>query len=195
MEYAAGRGFRSRAIQQTRLRLGEGHAGRAALEHRIISVPNVLKTEDACVRAQMLAGEVFIAHHAVPLIAKGQIKGALEVFHRTPLVPEQEWLDFLEALAIQAAIAIDNAELFNNLQRSNIELAMAYDTTLEGWSHALDLRDRETEGHTQRVAEMTVGVASAMGIGEAEMVHLRRGALLHDIGKMGISDNVLLTSC
>jgi PAS domain S-box-containing protein/putative nucleotidyltransferase with HDIG domain len=194
LEYAASRGFRSRAIQKTRLKLGEGHAGRAALERRIISIPNVLKTEDPCVRSQILAGEVFIAHHAVPLIAKGQIKGVLEVFHRSQLIPDPEWLEFFEALAAQAAIAIDNASLFDELQRSNIEISLAYDSTLEGWSHALDMRDKETEGHTLRVTEMTLKLARRMGISEADLVHIRRGALLHDIGKMGIPDSILLNN-
>ncbi|MEW6584061.1 MAG: HD domain-containing phosphohydrolase [Nitrospirota bacterium] len=192
LEYAASRGFRTRAIQKTGLRLGEGHAGKAALERKIVSIANVLRTEDPCVRSQMLSGEVFVAHHAVPLVAKGQVKGVLEVFHRTELRPDLEWLEFFEALAAQAAIAIDNATLFNELQRSNVELTLAYDTTLEGWSRALDMRDRETEGHTARVAEMTVRLARAMGINEPELVHIRRGALLHDIGKMAISDAILL---
>ena len=99
---------------------------------------------------------------------------------------------FWKRFAGQAAIAIDNAQLFENLQHSNAELVLAYDTTIEGWSHALDLRDKETEGHTQRVTEMTLRLAKAMGIDEAELVHIRRGALLHDIGKMGVPDNILL---
>jgi putative nucleotidyltransferase with HDIG domain len=192
LEYAASRGFRSRSIKKTRLRLGEGHAGKAALERRIISISNVLKTDDPCIRTQILAGEVFIAHHAVPLIAKGQVKGVLEVFHRSQLVPDPEWLEFFESLAAQAAIAIDNASLFDELQRSNTELTLAYDTTLEGWSHALDMRDRETEGHTIRVAEMTLQLARSMGMSDIELEHIRRGALLHDIGKMGIPDTILL---
>lgn len=78
------------------------------------------------------------------------------------------------------------------IQRSHVELAQAYDTTLEGWSRALDLRDKETEGHSQRVTELTMQLAGAMGISEADQVHIRRGALLHDIGKMGIPDGILL---
>jgi PAS domain S-box-containing protein len=78
------------------------------------------------------------------------------------------------------------------LQRAHLELAQAYETTLEGWSHALDLRDKETEGHTQRVTEMTMRLARAFGLSEAELVPVRRGALLHDIGKMGIPDGILL---
>jgi HD-GYP domain-containing protein (c-di-GMP phosphodiesterase class II) len=98
----------------------------------------------------------------------------------------------METLAGQAAIAIDNASMFNDLQLSNVELQLAYDSTLEGWSKALDLRDRETEGHTQRVAESVITLARAMSIPEWDLVHIRRGALLHDIGKMGVPDSILL---
>ena len=116
----------------------------------------------------------------------------LEVFHRAAFTPDAEWLGFLETLATQAAIALDNAELFQGLQRSNMELALAYDATIEGWSRALDLRDKETEGHTQRVTELTTTLARAAGVLAEELVHVRRGALLHDIGKMGIPDAILL---
>jgi PAS domain S-box-containing protein/putative nucleotidyltransferase with HDIG domain len=71
------------------------------------------------------------------------------------------------------------------------ELQEAYDATIEGWSRAMDLRDRETQGHTQRVAYVTEKMAREFGVPEDEVVHIRRGALLHDIGKMGIPDNVL----
>jgi putative nucleotidyltransferase with HDIG domain len=81
--------------------------------------------------------------------------------------------------------------MFTDLQRSNADLVLSYDTTLEGWSRALELRDKETEGHTQRVADLTVRLARAVGVREDELVHIRRGALLHDIGKMGIPDSIL----
>ena len=95
-------------------------------------------------------------------------------------------------LAAQAAIAIDNATLFDNLQRTNTELAQAYNATIEGWSRALELRDNETEGHSRRVAELTVKLARLFGLSDAELVQVRWGALLHDIGKMGIPDGILL---
>jgi putative nucleotidyltransferase with HDIG domain len=78
------------------------------------------------------------------------------------------------------------------LRMVNLELQEAYDRTMEGWVRALDLRDRETEGHTLRVAEVTVRLARAFGISEAEINHIPRGALLHDIGKMGVPDRILL---
>jgi PAS domain S-box-containing protein/putative nucleotidyltransferase with HDIG domain len=191
LEYAAGLGFRTAALQYTGPKLGHGYAGLAALERRIIEIPELSKAEGEFTHAPLLKTEGFVTYFAVPLISKGQIKGVLEIFHRSLLKVDREWLGFLESLAIQAAIAIDNAELFNDLQRSNLDLALAYDATIEGWSSALDMRDKETEGHSQRVTEMTVRIAQAMGISEVDLVHVRRGALLHDIGKMGIPDSIL----
>ncbi|HLB48479.1 MAG TPA: HD domain-containing phosphohydrolase [Anaerolineales bacterium] len=191
LEYAAGRGFRSTGIERAHMRLGQGHAGRAALEQRSLSISNLAAAQDF-IRTPLVAGEDFVAYYALPLVAKGNVNGVLEIFHRAPLNPKQEWLDFFEALAGQAAIAVDNSRLFKGLQRANVDLLLAYDTTIEGWSHALDLRDKETEGHTLRVTEMTLGLARAAGLTEDELVHVRRGALLHDIGKMGVSDTILL---
>jgi putative nucleotidyltransferase with HDIG domain len=125
------------------------------------------------------------------LIAKGKVLGVLEIFDRTRQVRDEEWLYFLKAMAAQAAIAIDNVTLFDNLQRSNTELFNAYDATIEGWSRALELRDNETEGHSQRVALLTVKMARLFGLSDEELVQVRWGALLHDIGKMGVPDKIL----
>ncbi|MBI5142624.1 MAG: HD domain-containing protein [Nitrospirae bacterium] len=192
LEYEAGTGFSGHGMHKSRERLGEGSAGRAAMERRIVRIENLAEAEDMFERLHLLDDDKFSSYFAVPLTAKGQVKGVLEIFHRSPLPNAPEWLDFLEALSVQAAIAIDNATLFNDLQRTNAELVLAYDTTIEGWSKALELRDQETEGHTQRVTEMTVRMARIFGMGEEEIVHVRRGALLHDIGKMAISDRILL---
>ena len=192
LEYAAARGFRTSGIELSRVRMGEGVAGVAALEHRSISIPDLNDPASGFLRASLLEQEGFAAYAIVPLMAKGQVKGVLEVFHRSPLDNDAEWQRFLEALAAQAAIAIDNAALFNELQRSTIEITLAYDATLEGWARALDLRSKETERHTERVTDMTLRLARAMGVSEKELVHIRRGALLHDIGKIGIPDSILL---
>ena len=192
LEYAAGRGFRTTSPPYDHLRLGQGYAGRAALERQIISIPDLTQEVEQTEYAPWLAAEEFVSYYAAPLTAKGQVKGVLELFHRSQVKTDSEWLGFIEALAIQAAIAIDNTTMFDDLQRSNIDLALAYDTTIEGWSKALDLRDKETEGHTQRVTEMTLILARAMDMDDADLVHIRRGALLHDIGKMGIPDRILL---
>ena len=77
------------------------------------------------------------------------------------------------------------------LQDAHENLQEAYQRTIEGWVRALDLRDRETEGHTQRVTELTIKVARTLGFSEEELTHIRRGALLHDMGKMAIPDEIL----
>jgi putative nucleotidyltransferase with HDIG domain len=172
--------------------LGESFAGRAALDRQLVQIQNLSEEPDNLLLTTFLPDDHFVCYYGVPLLAKGQVKGVLEVFHRTALEPDLEWFDFLKALAGQTAIAIENASLFESLQRSNSELTLAYDATIEGWSHALDLRDKETEGHTQRVTEMAVDLARASGLSEAELVQVRWGALLHDIGKMGVPDGILL---
>lgn len=193
LEFLAGRGFRSDALQHTSLRLGQSYAGRAALERATVSVPDLRPTPGEFGRSPaLLQQEEFVAYHAVPLVAKGQVNGVLEVFHRGPLMVDSEWVNFLVTLAKQAAVALDSATTFETLQRANADLMLAYNTTLEGWGRALDLRDKETEGHTQRVTELTLSLARAMGMTEEQLVHVRQGALLHDIGKMGIPDSILL---
>ncbi len=190
LEYAAGHGFYGSGSKRT-MPLGENYAGRAALERRTIHVPDLSLAGYSIAKPSHIDGEGFVAYWAIPLIAKGKVKGVLEVFHRSRLETDAEWLEYLETLAGQAAIAIDHLELFENLEYRNFELTSAYDATIEGWSRALDLRDKETEGHTQRVTEMTVRLAASMGIKEAEIVHIRRGALLHDMGKLGVQDQIL----
>jgi PAS domain S-box-containing protein/putative nucleotidyltransferase with HDIG domain len=191
LSYAAGRGFHQPGIERARLRLGEGYASRVALEQRLVHLPD-FAVEKRFVRQPYVKDEGFVTYVGAPLEAKGRVRGVLEVYCRSPLHVDQEWMDYLEVLAGQIAIAVDNATLFKDLQRSNSELMLAYEATLEGWSAALDLRDHETEGHTQRVTEMTMELAEAMGIKPGDLVNIRRGALLHDIGKMGVPDNILL---
>ncbi len=189
LNFAAGHGFHTSALQQTQLRLGQGYAGRAALNRQLVFVPDLATHNEF--NSPFLPAEGFVTYFALPLIAKGQLKGVLEIFQRALFTPDQEWTNFLHTLATQAAIAIDNAQLVTNLERSNFQLANAYNATIEGWAHALDLRDHSTNGHTQRVADLAMRLANAMGLTEAELVHFRRGAILHDIGKMGIPDAIL----
>lgn len=191
LEFAAGRGFRTNALQHTNLCLGEGVAGRTAQEARI-SVIDLEKEAATFMRAPLIAAENMMTYVSVPLLTKGKLKGVLEVFYRSQVDPSHELLDFAEALGLQSAIAIDNASLFNELAKSNMDLKLAYESTIEGWSRALDLRDKETEGHSQRVTDLTVRIAMEIGIRDEELAHIRRGALLHDIGKMGVPDAILL---
>jgi PAS domain S-box-containing protein len=191
LEYVAARGFRSVAISNARIKIGEGPAGRAALTRERVYISNLQENEAGFMQERSLSTENFITYHAVPLIAKGELKGVLEVFHRSYLRQDPEWVDFLETMAGQAAIAIDNASLFTALQRSNLELALAYDSTLEGWVHALEMREQVPEGHSQTLVELTVRMARRARKTESEIAAIRRGALLHDIGKLALPDAIL----
>ncbi len=186
------KGFNNPAFSNIHLRLGEGYPGKAVRERRALYIENLLLSPEESQRQNLLKQEGFIGYAVVPLQIKGEIKGVLELFSANPLSMTPQWQYFLEALATQTAIAIENSILFENLQKSNTELALAYDTTLEGWSRALDLRDQETEGHTQRVTALTLRLAKIMGISTEKLTYIRWGALLHDIGKMGIPDDILL---
>lgn len=139
-------------------------------------------------------GDEATAWDGRPLIAKGVTLGALLVRYRTGVSRQAEQFYFLDALAGQAAIAIDAGLLFRNLQRTRDEVLAAYDETLMGWARALDLRDHDTEGHSRRVTELTLSLAGKAGVPESELPDMRRGALLHDIGKIGVPDQILLKS-
>ncbi|MCW5886969.1 MAG: GAF domain-containing protein [Anaerolineales bacterium] len=191
LRYAAGLGFHTDEIKHTAVRFGDGLAGMAARTRSLVAENDLSAAHSLWSRSSLSAAEGVVCYCAAPLIAKGRVIGVLETFHRSNEPRDAEWRDFLLTLAGQAAIAIDNASLFDDLQRSNQELRQAYDRTIEGWAHALSLRDMETIEHSRRVTEMTVLLARALGVPEEEIVHVRRGALLHDIGKMGVPDNVL----
>jgi PAS domain S-box-containing protein len=188
----SGRGFRITPPKDLILPANHGYAGRVAMQRRPIVLPEWDGDGENRARAAALRSEGFVSYIAFPLIAKGVVKGVLEVFHRKRLDPDTTWLTYLGTIAGQAAIAIDNAMLFEDLQRTNVELTLAYDATIEGWSRALDLRDHETEGHTRRVTETTLRLARAVGMPEDDLIYTRRGCLLHDIGKMAIPDGILL---
>jgi putative nucleotidyltransferase with HDIG domain len=191
LEFAAGKGFHSNILQYTRLKLGEGSAGRVALEREMLSIPDLRKNKAEFDRSPLFARENFITYWGVPLLAKGRVLGVLELFHRSPLKPDKDLQNFLVMVAGQAAIAIDNALMFSDLQRSNAELSLAYDATIEGLSRALDLRDKETKEHTSRVTEITLKLATRLGVKPSDLLHVRRGSMLHDIGKVAIPDQIL----
>jgi response regulator RpfG family c-di-GMP phosphodiesterase/putative methionine-R-sulfoxide reductase with GAF domain len=190
LTYLCSAGFRSASPTRPLMRIGEGVAGQVVMKGRIEHIPNLQESSEAK-RDPLLIREGFVSYVGVPLIVKGQTKGLFELYHRSPLSPNDEWMQFMSTLAGQAAIAIDNSQLFDNLQRSNQEIRQAYDTTLEGWARALELRDRETEGHTRRVTRLTMDLARYMNVKEEELVNIYRGVLLHDIGKMGVPDQIL----
>jgi GAF domain-containing protein len=189
--YAEGLGFEQyqpqSGISSHRVKLIQ----KVLLGRELVALPDLARDRPEVMQSGVFSLEKFRSYYGVPLIAKGIIIGVLEVFHRTPLQVDREWYEFLRTLGTQAAIAMDNAALVENLRRTNLMLDQAYNTTLEGWVRALDLRDECTGEHTQRVVERAVKLAQAMGIPQRQLVHIRRGALLHDIGKLGVPDRIL----
>lgn len=131
------------------------------------------------------------SYAGAPIRLKGKVIGFLNLDVDIPNYYTQTHADRLQAFADQAGIAIHNAQLLSDLRASRDELYNAYETTLEGWSKALELRDYETEGHTQRVMDMTMKLAKSYGITDPELLRIRYGTLLHDIGKIGIPDAIL----
>ena len=127
-----------------------------------------------------------------PLLLKEDVLGVFIVgtTNETRQFTNEE-IDLCHILAYEVSLAIANAQLYKRAQQAVIELAQAYDATLEGWSRVLDMRDHATDEHTQRVTRLTIALAEKMGIPKSEMSHVRRGALLHDIGKMAIPDSIL----
>lgn len=191
LEFASSRGFRTQIQPSEQVSAGDGLPWLPVKQRGLVRIPDLNEIPQRIKRSYLLDQEQFVSYYGFPLIVKGTVKGILEIFHRRPLHAESEWIDFYKTLATQAAIAIDNASLVENLRQSNLKLDMAYHATLEGWVRALDLRDKETEGHTQRVTKRAEKLAKAMGITGEALIHLRRGALLHDIGKLGIPDEIL----
>ncbi len=184
------RGFHGNSLQNPTIKIDASVTGRTVLERKTAIITDLAR-EPAFTRRYLIEQESFTSYAGTPLIAKGQLLGVLECFHRQEKSPNQEWVEYFEILAGQTAIAIDHIRTFDDLQKTNVGLSLAYDSTIEGWAGALELRDIETEGHSRRVAELTLQLARMLLHKETELVQIRRGAMLHDIGKMGIPDEIL----
>ncbi len=191
LRYAAGIGFKTNAIETTNLRLGQSLAGQAALERRIVSVEN-LDAKGSWAQTKDFEQEEFTHYMGIPLVSKGTVKGVLELFNYKPFTQDSAWMGLLESMAGQAAIAIENATLMDEVQKVNINLRSAYDATIEGWARSIDLRNGDSEQHAKRVAELTIELAQSVGVQGEGLLALRRGALLHDIGKLSVPDAILM---
>ncbi|WP_152049615.1 HD domain-containing phosphohydrolase [Tautonia marina] len=190
LEYATTRGFFDPPDPDQVDPLTDGPRATAFLERHTCAV-RFGPGHDTPIPLQ-LEHEAFRSYWAVPIVVRGEPWGILEVGHRSTIAPDSRWLLYLETLAGQAAIAIEHATLIDNLRRANHRLLVGYEATIEGWSRAMDLRDHETEQHSLRVTEMSVRLGRELGLSRDELVQIRRGALLHDIGKVGIPDHILL---
>jgi len=191
LNYIYGHGFRNSGVRETNLDLMGSLAGQVVKARKKIEIAE-LKGVNAASLPANLVSEEFVSYIGVPLIAKSKVNGVLEVFDRVNNKHDLDWYDYLEAFAHQASIAIDNSGLFENLQRLNIEMASEYDTTIGAWVQTLEIRDPSYTGHSRRVMEISVKIATALGIRGEKLLHLRHGVMMHDIGMLGIPESILL---
>jgi HD-GYP domain-containing protein (c-di-GMP phosphodiesterase class II) len=191
LHYIKGIGFHAHTTLHSHMGVEQSYAGLAVKERRLVYIENLRHSSHDLVTTCNYKKEAFQVYLGTPLIARGEVKGVLEIYQRNPLKVKPDWFNMLEMIANQFAIAIDNSLLLESLDRRNTEITSAYNATIEGLSRALELRDRETEGHTRRVAELTLLLAEKIDISTEQRVHMERGALLHDVGKMGIPDDIL----
>ena len=169
----------------------DSFAGPAVLNLELVFIPDVQEMLPELPESVRPLFAPFASYLTIPLIAKERVNGVLHLFSRKKLDPSPDWFSFLHMLAGQAAIAIENAQLLEEQQTNNRRLLEAYDSTIEGWSRALELRDQETDGHSRRVTDLTLKLAERLGLPSDQLAQIRRGAQLHDIGKMGIPDEIL----
>ena len=189
LEAIARKGFPDASVLADGLSLGQGCAGRAILERRTIAfrLPETGSAETSLLA--YMAGNGFHSYRVLPIVVDDKAVGAIELFDRGNTAIQDELLDTITAIL---AAAVSGNRLLIESRQSNQALADSYDATLKAWVRMLELRDQETEGHSRRVTLMTMELAKAMGINPEGFNDLRRGALLHDIGKMGIPDSILL---
>ncbi|MEE8356756.1 MAG: GAF domain-containing protein, partial [Anaerolineales bacterium] len=149
-------GFRQDILQSTDLEIGEGYAGTAAQSRSTIHIPDLTQEETKFAKKLVTAGEQFISYFAVPLLAKGNLVGVLQIFHRSPLDPDPPWVELLEMVAGLAAITIEHQNLQKDLERSRTEITKGFDAIIEGWAQALELRGIESPGPASRLVDLTL---------------------------------------
>ncbi len=157
---------------------------------RILTV-NDLEKIDAIQQVDPTSGGL-LNQALLPLLLNRKICGYLQVYSRKPIPADQEWVDYFHTLAGQTSLAVESVTLITNEEIAYDELNRAYEATIAGWSKALELRDEETKGHSDRVMDLACRLARKVDFPEERMTAFRRGVLLHDIGKMGIPDRILL---
>jgi len=192
--YPADAPFQTQSALESSLRHppGEGITGRVALTGEIYVTENIhndptlVLLDGEMERLKNVRGGI-----SLPLRTQDTIIGVMHIWSAETRIFSDSDIRLLIALAETASNAIHRAVLFEKTLEHAAELAKAYDNTLAGWARALELRDELTEGHTRRVTELTLKLAEALLLPEEELIQIRRGALLHDIGKMGIPDSIL----
>ena len=182
----ASRGFDQKEIQDLRFKLGEGIAGHAAKTCRPLRVTNT-NNDPKFKQLAFQATDEALTLISAPLLNKDNLVGVIncerELAKKGPYTLEN--LDLLDTLASQASVAIENARLYHNLLNVYLE-------TIRSLAAAIDAKDSYTHGHSRRVTDLSVGIAQVMRLPRTEGDTIRHAALLHDVGKIGISEHILL---
>lgn len=184
-------GFKSLHVWHARPSVGLGLVGEVAKRRAPILLSGHEELLRKCRRSDMLAEEGFSAYAGLPLLLGPKLIGVLNFISRQPRHFTPQWVSFAMMLATQTTMAINNSQLHSELQLAHAELIATYDSTIEGWARAMDYRDSETLGHSARVTGITLTLMREFGATPDDLVIIRRGALLHDIGKMAIPDSIL----
>ena len=179
-------------IAKLKLYFETGLAGKAASERKVVWIEDLTNPGAGTRSVSPLVQEGFQSYLALPLIGHNDFLGVLEVAWRTPQDIQPSSVDFLERMAEHIAFTMERSDIVRDLRHRNKELASTYNAMIEGLSRALELRDLETEGHTRRVSVLMMQFVEHMQIPPDQWDAIRQGALLHDIGKLGIPDAILL---
>lgn len=191
LDYLAGFGTWGASPEAYSIRLGSGVAGQAALERRIIGGEVREKSNQPYFIRQLIHQEQLQYHYAIPIEAKGTLKGVLEIFYKQSHVHNENWHNLLEVFVSKLGGVIFDAEVVKENQKLYLELESAYDAICRTWMHEIETYLQEPMGHTEYLANKTVQLGRRCGLGREELTNLYRGVLLHDIGMLRIPAGVI----
>jgi HD-GYP domain-containing protein (c-di-GMP phosphodiesterase class II) len=188
----ASHGLDGRALAKIHLYIENGLTKRVIKERKFVRTEDMLDAEPNENYVNLLFQEGFHAHTTTPLINHRDLLGVLEIFWRETQHIDAWKLEILQMFGESITFAMEHSIVVEDLKRRNNEFSSTYTATIAGLSRALELRDLETEGHTRRVSALTLRLAEHVQIPPDQRASIQQGALLHDIGKLGIPDAILL---
>lgn len=191
LENIARLGFRASEKIRTILHEAGSMAQRVMDSKQVVRYNPTVSNTATEVFVQFIKEEGFYDYLGIPIVENGKSLGVLELYSITPFNTTKDWKLHLKFIRSLTANTIQRKMLMEERERTATELEVAYSETLEAWVRALEIRDQYTAGHTQRALEMTLRLASKVGVPDEMLVHITRGVLLHDIGKLAVSDNIL----
>jgi len=190
-ELIATHGLATPILAKLRLFFEAGLAGKNFDRHQPIWIED-LQSNAETRPISRLDEDGFRGYLAFPLVGHNDLSGVIEIYWYEPQAAKNWNWEFIERVTEQMAFAIQRAGILKDIRQQNTDLLTKYNAMIEGLSRALELRDIETEGHTRRVSQSTMRLVEHMHLPSDDWDAIRQGALLHDIGKLGIPDAILL---